>query len=141
MKELHLKSLQYPHLKITCKDRVGKKLRKVVCFALGYNAKFCNSMKKKNPSLLKQASLHKRESLIQKKILMLCSFPSDNKVGNLLGLTLKVSGHCIHETAHYSSRWLLLTTSLSHLHFTIPLVLQSSTAHLTDKDQNAILKW
>lgn len=66
---------------------------------------------------------------------------SDNTVDNLLGLTLKLSNHCNHETGNYSSRWLLLTTSLSHLLFTLPLVLQPSTAHLADKDQNVILKW
>lgn len=66
---------------------------------------------------------------------------SDNKLDNLLGLCLKLSNQGNHETGNYSSRCLLLTTSLSHLLFILPWVLQPSTAHLADKDQNGILKW
>lgn len=97
---------------------------------------FASSMKEeKKPSLLKQVIYKRRE-----KIFILRSFFSDNKVGNLLGLTLKVSNRCIHQTAHYSSRWLLLTLP-SHLLSSVPLVLQSSSAYLAHKDQNVILKW
>lgn len=97
---------------------------------------------RKSVCLWKQTTLQKRGSLTYNNTtFMLCPFFLDNKVGNLLGLTLKLSNHCVCETAHSSSRWLLLRALLSHLLPNVPLVLQSSTAHLADKDQNVILKW
>lgn len=71
-------------IEIPCKDsREEMKKSCVFCFRLQCKI-LTIAWRKNKASLLKQAALHKRESLIQKKIFILCSFSSDNKVGNLL---------------------------------------------------------
>lgn len=60
-------------IKIPCKERMGKKLKEVVHFALCYSTKFCQQHEAKTKQVLKQAGLHKRERQ-KTKIFMLCSF-------------------------------------------------------------------
>lgn len=60
-------------VKIPCKERMGKKVKRVVPFALCYSTKFCQQHEGKKKQVLKQASLRKRERQ-NTNIFMLCSF-------------------------------------------------------------------